>query len=180
MSLDFNSIFNMVEKCSQLLFENKKNIAFAESVTGGYISYLFSMTVHAGDVLKGCVVCYDAGIKKRLLNVPDEMISKYTPESLEVTAAITRGLKQVVEADIYLGITGLSKSGGSETREKPVGTMFTCIMAGEREITDRALFKGDERNILDCALENVVELITYQINSNDVCGDEDPKQSLNS
>lgn len=169
MPLDLNSIFDMVEKCSHLLFENKKTIAFAESVTGGYISYLFSMSVHAGDVFKGSIVCYDAGIKKKILEVPDGMIEKYTPESLEITTAITRGLKNITDADIYLGITGLSKSGGSETREKPVGTIFTCIIAGEREITDRALFKGDERNILDCALENVVELITYQINSNDTC-----------
>lgn len=169
MSIDFGSISGMVEKCSDLLFEKKKTVVFAESVTGGYISFLFSLTAHAGETLKGGVVCYDAAIKEKLLEVPDGMIDKYTPESLEVTKAITHGLKGISDADIYVGITGLSKSGGSESREKPVGTIFTCIIAGEREIDDRALFKGDEHSILDCAVENVVELITYQINSNESC-----------
>lgn len=162
----------MVEKCSQLLFDHQKTIAFAESVTGGYISYLFSMTTHAGEVLKGSVVCYDEAVKQQLLEVPPATIDKYTAESMEVTKAICQGVRNVIDADIYLGITGLSKGGGSESREKPVGTIFTCILAGEREITDRALFKGDEKAILECAMENVVELITYQLNSTDTCDEK--------
>jgi nicotinamide mononucleotide (NMN) deamidase PncC len=42
---------------------------------------------------------------------------------MEVTEAIARGLTTLIPADIHIGITGLPCPGGSETAEKPIGTM---------------------------------------------------------
>jgi len=72
----------------------------------------------------GCIVCYDVSVKENLLGVPKEVIEKYTPESAEVTEQLAVGLRKLIPSDVLVAVTGLAAPGGSETEEKPVGTMF--------------------------------------------------------
>jgi nicotinamide-nucleotide amidase len=77
------------------------------------------------------------------------MIEEYSPESAEVTEAITRGLSKLIPADIHIGITGLTTPGGSETKEKPVGTMFIhAIKDGTETIfAEKVIFDGPPEDI---------------------------------
>jgi nicotinamide mononucleotide (NMN) deamidase PncC len=50
--------------------------------------------------------------KTGLLKVPKYLIEGFTPESMEVTESIARGLSSVIPADIHIGITGLPCPGG--------------------------------------------------------------------
>ncbi|WP_276088114.1 CinA family protein [Pedobacter sp. JY14-1] len=146
--------------CAKLLIENKLTIAFAESATAGRIAADFSLQPDAGKFLKGGIVCYDACLKSDLLKVPQELIDTHTPESMEVTQAIASGLAGLIPADIHLGVTGLPAPGGSETEEKPVGTMFICGMLGERSIfSDRAVFEGSPEEIVQQTVAKVAVLI---------------------
>src|SRR6184192_4374335 len=108
--------------CSHLLKEKKLTITFAESATAGRLSAEFALIPDCGEILKGGIVCYDACIKQDILGVPESLVKKYTPESAEVTAEMARRLGNVIKADIYVAITGLIMPGGSESRDKPVGT----------------------------------------------------------
>ena len=71
----------------RLLIENKLTVAFAASATAGRITSEFSLIDDAGKFLKGGIACYDAAIKESLLDVPHELIDRFTPESMEVTRA---------------------------------------------------------------------------------------------
>lgn len=136
-------------ECGKRLKEQKLTIAFAESATAGRLTAEFALLPDAGDFLKGGFVCYDAYLKERVLNVSPELVEMYTPESEEVTEAITRGLIPLIPADIHVGITGLTAPGGSETPEKPVGTMFVYgIRAGSRMFSERVVFTGSAEAII--------------------------------
>ncbi len=137
-------------QCGQLLKEHKITIAFAESATAGRIMSEFSLIPDSGRFLKGGLVCYDACLKEDVLGVAHDLVEKYTPESAEVTAAIARGLSRVVPADIHIGITGLTAPGGSETPEKPVGTMFVHgVLKGSTPIfSERHVFSGTPDEII--------------------------------
>lgn len=153
----------IVEECADRLIEMKLTLAFAESATAGMLCSEFALTQDAGEFLKGGIVCYDACIKQDLLAVPDELLKKYTPESPEVTEAAARGLKNCIPASICIAVTGLSGPGGSETPEKPVGTMFVCGIISDRKFSRRYLFKGDKSAILRQTVEKVAELLLEEI-----------------
>ena len=156
----------MINSCAALLIERKLTLAFAESATAGRLAAEFSLADNAGKFLKGGIVCYDACLKEDLLNVPPSLISKYTPESVEVTHAITAGLSKVIPANIYIGVTGLTCPGGSETAEKPVGTMFICGMRDQQVMfSERIVFDGSPEEIVIKTVSHTARMLhQYLIN----------------
>jgi nicotinamide-nucleotide amidase len=149
-------------KCAKLLTEKKLTIAFAESATAGRMAAEFSMLKDAGDFLKGGIVCYDASIKEHHLRVPRELIEKYTPESAEVTEAAAKGLSTFITSDLHIAVTGLPMSGGSETPEKPVGTMFICCFyKGKKLFNERIIFDGKPEEIIVKSIAHTAKLL-YQ------------------
>ena len=137
-----------VLQCARLLAQKKLSFAAAESATAGRLCAEFALTPHSGQILVGGLVCYDAGIKEQLLKVSASLVDKYTPESAEVTEAMAKGLSRLVKAEIHIAITGLVSAGGSETKEKPVGTMFMHILMGKQELKLRKVFDGKPNEVI--------------------------------
>lgn len=136
-------------QCGRLLIERQLTVAFAESASAGRMMAEFALVPEAGKFLKGGLVCYDAGLKEQVLKVPKELVEQYTPESEPVTMAIAKGLTNIVKADIYIAVTGLTAPGGSETKEKPVGTMFIYAeQKGRTLFNERTVFKGSPEEII--------------------------------
>ena len=154
---------NIVEKCCERLASMGLTIAFAESATAGSVAAAFSQTKDSGQVLKGGIICYDACLKEELLKVPKSLIDQFTPESAQVTRALAHNLHTLIQADIYIGITGLTKPGGSETPEKPVGTMFTCIYSNHWEIMDRSEFQGSETEVIDATINHLCDILIRKL-----------------
>lgn len=145
--------------CAKQLADKDLTIAFVESATAGWICSEFALSHDSGKVLKGGLVCYDAELKKRLLGVPDELIERYTPESAEVTQELARRLSGKVEADIYVAVTGLTRPGGSESVEKPVGTMFVSVLFEEKLVDQKYLFNGSCEDIIHQTVKAAAGLV---------------------
>jgi nicotinamide-nucleotide amidase len=124
------------------LKEQGLTVAFAESMTCGMATHKLASCTGTSDVLKGSVICYTPEVKKSLLGISQAMIDKYTCESKEVTDALADKLSGLVKSDIHAAITGLASEGGSETKEKPVGTVFFCVRYKGRKHHLRKLFRG--------------------------------------
>lgn len=151
---------NLINEAGMMLQKQNLTVAFAESATAGRICAEFSMVENAGKFLKGAVACYDAEIKETLLGVKQVLVEKYTPESMEVTRAITVGLAKVIPADLHIGVTGLSCPGGSETSNKPVGTVFVfALYLGLPAFAHKLIFDGDQYAITTSAVEACAMLI---------------------
>lgn len=147
----------VLESCKALA-ENNLSITFAESATAGSLCASYALSPESGKVLKGGIVCYDAVLKEHILRIPPGLIRKYTPESSEVTEQLCRRLKKLIEADLYVAVTGLTTAGGSETREKPVGTMFIHIMWGEKSVGLREVYRGRPEEIISQAIDRVARM----------------------
>lgn len=139
---------DIVIECSHALKDRNLSIAFAESVTAGKVISEFALIPNCGSVLKGSVVCYDVSVKTSLLGVPQSMIDEFTPESAEVTAQLAEGLKKLIPADIIVAVTGLAAPGGSETDEKPVGTMFVNGLIKEEPFGLRLYFEDEPEQVM--------------------------------
>ena len=153
----------LILKCSKALSDRKLTIAFAESATSGRLCAEFSLTPESGNVLKGGIVCYNASVKEEILKVPVPLILKHTPESPEVTEKMAIGLKKLMKSDIHIAITGLTTSGGSETPEKPVGTMFIHFLMDNKSIALRMQFKGRANEIIRKTVNSVAQLILGEL-----------------
>lgn len=159
----------IVIKSSRLLAQKKLSIAFAESATAGCLAYEFSLTPDSGKVLKGGLVCYDAEIKKDILGISKEMIERYTPESAEVTRELAHRLYKVVPtADIFIGITGLTTPGGSETPAKPVGTMFIHFLLNGQDFSLREQFSGTAEQIVSATVDRVAGFLVERLENSDI------------
>jgi nicotinamide-nucleotide amidase len=155
----------LVQNCGKLLLEKKLTISFAESATAGRLSSEFSLVNDSGDFLVGGLVCYDACVKQEILGVPQEMIEKFTPESAEVTEELAKRLPQLIASDIQVAVTGLTTPGGSESPEKPVGTMFIHILIKGKPVRERKVFSGSPESIVLQTVEAVAAIILNELKS---------------
>lgn len=146
-----------------VLNKNKLTIGFAESVTAGLVCCEFSKGLNVSDTLQGSVVAYTAEVKEKILNVKEETIDQYTAESKEVTEEMATGLKNLYDVDIAVAVTGLANPGGSETEEKPVGTIFLCFLMKEQIFHYRRVFSGSRDEILAQASSYILDSLSKLI-----------------
>lgn len=138
-------------------------LAIAESMTCGLVASKLSRATGTSQVLLGSIVCYSPLLKKCLLNVSASQIKKCTCESKEVTQAMAVNLSKIIKADVYAAITGLASPGGSETKEKPVGTVFICLKIGKHIYHYRHRFYGSPLTINKKACDALYDFILSKI-----------------
>jgi nicotinamide-nucleotide amidase len=129
------------------LKEKQVTVAFAESVTCGLAAHKLSTCPGTSEVFVGSIVCYTEEVKKKLFGVSSKCIENFTCESMEVTQALAKKLPSLLQADVYAAVTGLASAGGSETYEKPVGTIFFCIYYKQKFYKKIRHFKGSPLTI---------------------------------
>ncbi len=145
------------------LKEKNLTIAFAESITCGLVSHKLGTVNGTSDVFRGSVICYDESVKINLLKVKKGMIKKYTSESQHVTDALAINLGREIKADIHASITGLAAPGGSETKSKPVGTVFFSFRYMKKLYRTKKKFTGSPLQIKKNACEHLFKFITHHI-----------------
>lgn len=142
-----------------LLKERELMLALAESVTCGLAAHQLTTAKGASEVFRGGVICYQENVKKELLQVSSRLIDRYTAESQQVTDALAKNLPHIIEADVYAALTGLASPGGSEHKDKPVGTVFFSVLYKKKLHHERALFRGSPLLIKKKACDHLYALL---------------------
>lgn len=130
-----------LKSCHKMKLKKLK-IFFIESASAGYLSYQFSLNKYSGEILLGGIVSYDLKIKKDILRINSDFIDLHSPESKRMTHKMITQARKMVNADIYVACTGLTKAGGSETKKKPVGTFFYAIFYKHKLSHFRVVING--------------------------------------
>jgi len=152
-----------VLQCCKLLASKNYTIAFAESATAGRMCSEFSLSPHSGKILKGGIISYDLVVKEKILNVPHHLIETYTAESAEVTQSLAEHSLSFFKSDVIVAITGLTTAGGSETKEKPVGTMFIHIILPHVSEGYKAVYSGSPEEIILQSIDKAASLMTKHL-----------------
>ena len=146
-----------------LLRERGLSLATAESCTGGLVAGRLTDVPGSSDVFRGAIVAYDNEIKQGLLGVDASLLAAHGAVSAEVAAAMARGARERLDADVAVSVTGVAGPGGG-SEEKPVGLVFLHASGpmGERDL--RFSFPGDRETIRSrsavAALHLVRRLVT--------------------
>ena len=121
-------------------------LATAESCTGGALAARLTAVPGYSDVTLGGVVAYGNEVKEQVLGVPAELIEEHGAVSAEVAAALARGGRERLGADVAIGITGVAGPGGG-TEEKPVGLVYFHVETPDGGHGSTFSFPGDRDSI---------------------------------
>ena len=110
----------------QLLRQQGRSVAVAESCTGGLIAERLSSIPGASEYLLGGVVAYANSAKQQLIDVPAALLESEGAVSQAVALAMAQGVRKRFSADIALATTGISGPGGG-SEAKPVGLVYLAL-----------------------------------------------------
>lgn len=146
------------DKC----LENGITMAFAESMTGGALTYEMVKLPNASKVVIGSVIAYQRQIKEQLLKVDSKVIDEYLIVSQEVSKQMALGIYNQTHADLCISITG----NAGPTYEKNTQNLEAFIsILYKQKYTDFHLKFSDqqrEKNIkdsIDFIYQKVYEII---------------------
>jgi len=123
MKIDYKRLNSVAD----FMKENGLKLAIVESMTAGYFSAVWSLQVEAGDFLEGAIIAFSRQVKESLLGVPSALIETYTTESLIVTESMVMKLRELITADVYIGITGLAYEGDHVHPTAEAGDVFLVL-----------------------------------------------------
>lgn len=130
------------ESVMQMLRKKPVTFAAAESCTGGEIAKRFTDLPGASEFFLGGMVTYTNGAKAKLLGIDPALIEEKGAVSYEVAKEMAERAREILGADIGLGVTGLAGPDGDGVHE--VGTVFVSMAAAENTWV-RELHLGEHR-----------------------------------
>lgn len=131
----------------QLLKQNQKKLATAESCTGGNIAHVLTSIAGSSAYFNGSVVAYSNEVKMNVLHVPEKIIKEHGAVSQPVVEAMAKGVLELLQSDYAVAVSGIAGPDGGSI-EKPVGTTWIAVASKNAIFTRQFVFAGDRlRNI---------------------------------
>jgi len=153
--IDTESLENTVVA---LLKEHKKTLATAESCTGGLLSKRLTDIPGVSSVYLGGVTAYSKQSKTKLLGIAPELINEYNAVSEEVAIAMANGVRENLNADIGIGITGIAGPESDTSGQKP-GTVFIALTTKDTTICKQPALFHDRERIRTGAANHALDMI---------------------
>ena len=143
---------NLESVIGDMLVQQKKTIAVAESCSGGYIAHLITTIPGSSRYFNGSMVPYQNEIKINLLNVDKDIINNHGAVSKETVTSMAENIRKKFNADIGLATSGIAGPEGG-TDKKPVGTVWIALSEKDHVESER-LSLGKDR-LLNIQLSGV-------------------------
>jgi competence/damage-inducible protein CinA-like protein len=133
-------------------------LAVAESCTGGMVAERITSVPGSSRFFLGGAVVYSNELKTLFADVPPLTIEAHGAVSKEVAVALAENIREICNADIGVGITGIAgPSGGTE--EKPVGLVWVAVSDGNNQQAVQRRFPGDRERIRRWASQQALDLV---------------------
>ena len=132
-------------------------MAVAESLTGGLLSAALTSPAGASTTFRGGLVVYATDLKAMLADVPQALLDAQGPVSADVAAALARGARLRLGADLGVGITGVA--GPDPVGEYPAGTVYLAVAGDGAGEVSRADLTGSRAEIREAAVTAALNLL---------------------
>lgn len=153
----------MMKLCSELLRAlDGKTLATAESCTGGILGAALTAVPGASSVYRGGIISYQNFVKQKLLQVGKEELETVGPVSAQVACAMACGVREQLQADLAVSVTGLAGPDGDKFGY-PVGTVFIGISDAQEVFAQEFHFSGDREAVRRQAAQAAVRLLLQRL-----------------
>jgi nicotinamide-nucleotide amidase len=146
----------------QLLRENKKTLAAAESCTGGMLSEELTDIPGSSDYFKCGWVVYSNQAKVGLLEVEANVIEQFGAVSEPVARQLAGNARRIGQTDYGIGITGIAGPGG-DSDDKPVGLVFIGVARGDEVSVNRYIFPGDRNMVRQRTVNTALDMLRRKL-----------------
>jgi PncC family amidohydrolase len=126
----------------RLLHERGLKLVLAESCTGGLLGSRITDVSGSSEYFLGGVIAYAYEAKVDLLGVKWDTLNTKGAVSRETVLEMANGIRNLMKADVAVSVSGIAGPGGG-TPEKPVGTTWIGLVAGDGEWAKLFHFSGD-------------------------------------
>ena len=130
------------------LIKRKESLVFAESCSGGLLSASITSIPGSSQVFKGSIISYSNNLKQSLLNVPENLISKFGAVSEEVAEIMAINAKEKLNSDWSIAISGIAGPSGGN-KDKPVGLVYISITGPNGHLTNIKKIFSSSRNRIE-------------------------------
>ena len=143
----------MEHAVGQALEARHLTLAVAESLTGGLVAARLVDVPGASAWFRGGVVSYASDVKFSVLGVPEGPVV-----TSEAAAAMASGVRDLLGADVGLGVTGVA---GPESAEgHPPGTVYLGAVVGDgAPVTTRVMLPGDRIRVRQFACISLLDML---------------------
>lgn len=140
------------------LEQSGRTVTFAESCTGGLLSYYLTKQSGASNVFEGALVTYSNRLKSAWIAVENSTLQAHGAVSREVVEEMSSGAMDVSGADYAIAVSGIAGPTGG-TPQKPVGTVHVCVRSREKQETVQLQLNGDRNYIQEQTVLHAVKML---------------------
>ena len=149
---------SLEEIVSYYLQMRNAKLAVAESCTGGLIAERITSVAGSSRSFLGGAVVYANELKTLFADIPPLMLETHGAVSREVAVALAENIREICNADIGVGVTGIAGPGGG-TEEKPVGLVFVAVSDGHKNEVVQRRFFGDRERVRRWASQQALDMV---------------------
>jgi len=154
----------------ELLRQRGMKLAAAESCTGGLIGHRITNVAGSSDYYLGSVTAYAYEAKERLLGVQHKTLEQFGAVSRETALEMACGVRQALQADIGISVTGIAGPGGGMP-DKPVGLVWISLCTKDNAWAFRFLWSGNrienKEHSAQAALQILADYLNGKLNESD-------------
>ena len=146
----------------QLLSDNDKSLAVAESCTGGKLGQIITSVSGSSGYFEGGIIAYSNEVKISELGLKKTTLNKYGAVSEETAIEMAHGARKRFCSDFALSITGVAGPDGG-TDEKPVGLTFIGLASAHKSYAKEFNFGRDRETNRARACYAALEMLRRDI-----------------
>lgn len=146
----------------QLLREQGKSLATAESCTGGALSKEIVSSSGASEYFMGSLNTYSNTLKNQLLEVPMDLIHTVGAVSEEVVKIMAEQGRKKLDVDYCISVSGIAGPLGGSV-DKPVGTVWIGISGESRTFAKKFLFGNNRERNIELTVKSALNLLRCEL-----------------
>ena len=142
----------IIKQVHDVFKERGASLSAAESCTGGLISHYITSLPGASEFFLAGVVSYSGEIKRNVLGVSGDTISRYGVVSIETAREMAEKVRELTGSDFSVASTG--NIGPSVLEGKDKGLVYIAAAGSGRALSKELRLEGDrEENKEEAAVE---------------------------
>lgn len=149
----------------QLLKQQTKTIATAESCTGGKIAQVITSINGASSYFKGSVVAYATESKTQVLGLSEELIKSDSVVSASVARQMAVEVKKLFNSDYAIATTGNAGPSKGDS-EAEIGTVFIALATPNGVIVEGFNFGQPREKVINRTVVESLQMLRKEILKN--------------